>query len=54
MIINVGGIKGGTGKTIVATNLSVWLSKKKMDVLLVDADEQETSKDFPPLFRICN
>jgi chromosome partitioning protein len=46
MIINVGGIKGGTGKTTVATNLAVWLSKRKKDVLLVDADEQETATDF--------
>ena len=46
MIINVGGIKGGTGKTTVATNLAVWLSKKKKDVLLVDADDQETATDF--------
>ena len=46
MIINVGGIKGGTGKTTVATNLAVWLSKRRKDVLLVDADEQETATDF--------
>jgi chromosome partitioning protein len=46
MIINVGGIKGGTGKTTVATNLAIWLSKRKKDVLLVDADEQETATDF--------
>jgi chromosome partitioning protein len=46
MIINVGGIKGGTGKTTVATNLAVWLSKRKKDVLLVDADDQETATDF--------
>lgn len=46
MIYTVGGIKGGSGKTTVATNLAVWLSKKGADVLLVDADEQETSTDF--------
>ncbi|RZL01619.1 MAG: chromosome partitioning protein ParA, partial [Pedobacter sp.] len=45
MIYTVGGIKGGSGKTTVATNLAVWLSKKN-DVLLVDADEQETATDF--------
>jgi chromosome partitioning protein len=45
MIYTVGGIKGGSGKTTVATNLAVWLSKRK-DVLLVDADEQETATDF--------
>lgn len=46
MIYTVGGIKGGSGKTTIATNLAVWLSKKGADVLLVDADEQETSTEF--------
>jgi chromosome partitioning protein len=34
MIITVGGIKGGTGKTTIATNLTVWLSQQGADVLL--------------------
>lgn len=46
MIITVGGIKGGSGKTTIATNLTVYLSRLGKDVLLVDADEQETSTDF--------
>lgn len=46
MIYTVGGIKGGSGKTTIATNLAVWLANKGMDVLLVDADEQETATDF--------
>ncbi|RDC58784.1 AAA family ATPase [Adhaeribacter pallidiroseus] len=46
MIYTIGGIKGGTGKTTVATNLVVWLAKKGKDVLLVDADEQESATDF--------
>lgn len=46
MIITVGGIKGGSGKTTVATNLVVYLAKLGGDVLLVDADEQETATDF--------
>ena len=46
MIYTVGGIKGGSGKTTIATNLAVWLTNKGFDVLLVDADEQETSTDF--------
>lgn len=45
MIIVVGGIKGGSGKTTVATNLAVMRSKVK-DLLLIDADEQETATDF--------
>ncbi len=46
MIITVGGIKGGSGKTTVATNLVVYLAKFGGDILLVDADEQETATDF--------
>jgi len=46
MIIVVGGIKGGSGKTTVATNLAVMRSAEGHDVLLIDADDQETSTDF--------
>lgn len=46
MIIVIGGIKGGSGKTTVATNLAVMRSGEGKDVLLVDADDQETATDF--------
>lgn len=46
MIITVGGIKGGSGKSTIATNLAVQRSLKGRDVLLVDADTQTTSSDF--------
>ncbi len=46
MIITIGGIKGGTGKTTIATTLAVMLSKMGRDVLLVDADDQGTATDF--------
>jgi len=46
VIICVGGTKGGTGKSTVATNLAVMLATSGRDVLLVDADEQGTSTDF--------
>lgn len=46
MIVVVGGIKGGSGKTTVATNLAVIRAGEGRDVLLVDADDQETSSDF--------
>jgi chromosome partitioning protein len=46
MIITVGGIKGGTGKTTVATHLACIAAGQKDDVLLVDADDQETAADF--------
>jgi chromosome partitioning protein len=46
MIITVGGIKGGTGKTTVATHLACIAAGQHSDVLLVDADDQETAADF--------
>lgn len=46
MIITVGGIKGGSGKTTIATNLTVQRAAVGRDVLLVDADDQETASDF--------
>lgn len=49
MIIVVGGIKGGSGKTTIATNLAIMRSLKNKDVLLIDADDQETSTDFTTL-----
>lgn len=46
MIVTVGGIKGGSGKTTVATNLACIAAGQGADVLLVDADNQETAFDF--------
>ena len=46
MIILFGGEKGGTGKSTLATNLSVWLSQKKSDFVLLDADRQGTSSNW--------
>lgn len=46
MILTVGGIKGGSGKTTIATNLACIAASQNSDVLLVDADDQETAADF--------
>lgn len=46
MILVCGGIKGGSGKTTIATNLAVMRSLSGADVLLVDADEQESATIF--------
>ena len=49
MILVCGGIKGGSGKTTAATNLAIIRSKEGADVLLIDADDQETATDFTVL-----
>lgn len=46
MILTVGGIKGGSGKTTISTNLAVMFSQSGKDVLFVDADDQGTATDF--------
>ena len=40
MIVLVGGEKGGTGKTTLATNLAALRAASGADVLLVDTDRQ--------------
>ena len=40
MIILIGGEKGGTGKTTIATNLAAIRAIQKHDVLLIDTDKQ--------------
>jgi chromosome partitioning protein len=46
MILVLGGEKGGSGKSCIAQNLTVWLQRKGSDVLLLDADPQGTSVDW--------
>lgn len=43
MIIVVGGIKGGVGKSTLASNLAVLAARDGRDVLLIDGDSQETT-----------
>jgi chromosome partitioning protein len=46
MVLVVGGTKGGSGKTLLATNLTVLRAVEGHDVLLIDADEQGSAMDF--------
>ena len=46
MILMVGGTKGGSGKTLLATNLTVLRATAGHDVLLIDADDQGSAMDF--------
>lgn len=43
MILAIGGIKGGSGKTTLAVNFAAFLSLKNKKVLLVDADAQKSA-----------
>lgn len=45
-IITVGGIKGGSGKTTIATNLAIMRQMDGKDTLLIDGDEQGSATDF--------
>jgi len=46
MIIVIGGVKGGTGKSTLAINLTALLASDKKNVLLVDADDQGSASDW--------
>jgi len=46
MIVTVGGIKGGVGKTTIAINLAIMRVSDGQNVLFIDADNQETSSLF--------
>ena len=47
MIILVGGLKGGTGKSTIATNIATCLAHKKHSILLVDGNPlQKTSSNW--------
>ncbi len=46
MIITIGAIKGGCGKSLIATNLTVVRSMLGKKVLLIDGDEQGTAGDW--------
>jgi len=42
-ILVIGGIKGGSGKSTLAANMAVLAARVGKDVLLIDADPQETT-----------
>ena len=46
MILVVGGTKGGSGKTLLVSNLTAMRAHTSLDVLLIDADEQGSAMDF--------
>jgi chromosome partitioning protein len=49
MILVAGGTKGGSGKTTIATTLAILRAATGRDVLLIDADDQETASGFTVL-----
>jgi chromosome partitioning protein len=49
MILVLGSIKGGVGKTTLALNIAIALARSGDDVLVVDGDEQRTAAEFTEL-----
>lgn len=49
MILTVGNIKGGVGKTTLAINIAIARALGGRDILLVDGDEQGTAATFTDL-----
>ncbi len=46
MILTVGNIKGGVGKTLLAVNIAVARAHRCRDVLLIDGDDQASAATF--------
>ena len=45
-VITVGGLKGGSGRSTISTNLAIYIASHGHRVLLVDTDDQGSSTDF--------
>lgn len=46
MVVTIGGIKGGSGKSLAACNLLIMRRAAGIDALLVDADDQRSASEF--------
>lgn len=46
MIVLIGSQKGGCGKSTIAINMATYFAKKNEDVVLVDADPQQSSANW--------
>ena len=50
MIVVIGNVKGGVGKTTLAINFAIARAAQGRDVLLIDGDEQGTALTFTAMY----
>ena len=49
MILTIGNVKGGVGKSTIAVNIAAVLAQRGADTLLIDGDDQGSAATFAGL-----
>ena len=49
MILTIGNVKGGVGKSTIAVNIAAVLAQRGADTLMIDGDDQASAATFAGL-----